>query len=150
MRRGILVLMALLALAATVLFWNRFQGVTAAEYETIESWLTCADCSDQQRTAIMGMGRRAGPLLTRALEAVPQEFLDNVASQYGSAWSRLDAPETDSLTFVRVFVDNFEATWFRRAALALGDLGMRAPLDQALLEHGQGLRGYRPDVAAVI
>ncbi|MBI3983059.1 MAG: carboxypeptidase-like regulatory domain-containing protein [Gemmatimonadetes bacterium] len=127
-------------------------GLTPEEYEAIDAWLHCTECIDGERARVDSIGERAVPTIARALIGpsdgrirIMRQKLEADYQSFGNTALTADQ-YIDS-----VMLRNFVATYQKRAAISLGDVGgdraQRAL--QAALDSGTQ-RGYRTDVIAVI
>ena len=94
------------------------------ERQTINDWLTCEECNAGERQAAVGVGWKAVPRLAGALQEGPSDQrLMNMNRQITASWRRLPSPRRSLQQTRDYFLDNYEAVYQARAALALGDLG---------------------------
>jgi hypothetical protein len=131
------------------------------EFRTLDNWLTCDDCSSGERAAVEAMGWKAISRLEVALirpaparEAVMKT---KFAQSYDQARINSRVPTLSAQAYVDYRVANYVATYQKRAAESLADIGSlgflhgwraRRALDQAIADHTG--RGYRDDVLGVI
>ncbi len=135
------------------------------ERRTINGWLTCEECKAGERQAAVDVGWKAVPRLAGALQEGPSaQRLENMNRQITAAWRRLSSPRLSLQKTRDYYLDNYQAVYHARAALALGDLGrtgnigakrarreLRDALRRDSVERaatGTGI--YREDVVLVI
>lgn len=131
------------------------------EFRTLDNWLTCDDCSSGERAAVEAMGWKAISRLEAALVR-PASARETVmkakfAESYDQARMQSRAPGLTSPAYVDFRAANYVATYQKRAAESLADIGSlgllhgwraRRALDKAISNAAS--RGYRDDVLRVI
>lgn len=125
------------------------QALSPQELAGIDAWLHCDDCTDGELAYVRdSVGTTALPLLREYVRRPNTDRTDRLRANIYAEYRRLPSPSTDSATFVDLYLQNYQATVRRRAAMAMGELGdtdgLRAVMDEA------GFVGYRSDVRAVI
>lgn len=108
----------------------------AADYTTIDKWMTCEECINGERAAVITRGDAVVPLLRQALLYVPpNDEADMVRKQLAAAYATLQPPGVTLTQYVEPLFRNYVALRQVRAAAALSDIGteraVRA-LDEAL------------------
>jgi len=122
----------------------------AVQSPTVEAWLLCGECAHGERAAVAALGMAAYPVLRDALaNGPPANFRDNIRAKFRSVY-RTTAPSAalSESQYAERAVENFVATYKKRAALSLGDIGgaqAMATLQQASLDVSN-----RPDVIEVV
>ena len=127
--------------------------------EIIDRWLHCAECRSGERAAVRNLGPRVVPVLKRALEeGPPQDYLDNMRLKFEGLYtsvlrtttSPLDSSALPRAAYVERGVANYVATYQKRAATSLSDIG--GPEAAAALRGALsgGTAAYRPDVVDAI
>ena len=144
-RRTLSLALAILAIAAC----ERRRPPTEAERVGVLNWLTCVECTENERSIVVDtLGPTIIPLLDQALAGLDSSYRSNAAWGFGADWAQLPTPTVPKATYVAHFMANFDATVQRRAAIALGELGAVDILAEAIA--ARALRGYRQDVVDVI
>jgi hypothetical protein len=122
--------------------------LTPAEREAVHEWLVCEECTEEQRDAVAQLGDRGVWPLARALRDAPEEGKDIIREQTRAMHARISVggpaavPEQQ---YVDGIVANYVATYQRRAAVGLQEIGTPAAHNALLLairDYGR----YRPDV----
>lgn len=126
--------------------------------EIIDRWLHCAECRSGERAAVRAIGPRAVPTLVKALEGgPPAEYRDNmrrkVNTLYTSIKTTASGPDSSALprtAYVERGVANYEATYRKRAAVSLGDIGTPEAVSALQAAAPPGGTIHRADVIEAI
>lgn len=126
--------------------------------EIIDRWLHCAECRSGERAAVRAIGPRAVPTLAKALkEGPPQEYLDNMESKFHTLYTGIRAmgsgPDSSALprtAYVERGVANYTATYRKRAAASLGDIGTPEAISALQSTAPAGGTIHRADVLEAI
>ncbi|HYC33051.1 MAG TPA: hypothetical protein VEB59_12235 [Gemmatimonadales bacterium] len=116
------------------------------ERKAIHDWLVCEECTEEQREAVVRLGDRGVPSMAQALRDAPRKGKRIVREQTRAMYARVAAtaavPEQQ---YVDEVVANYVATYQRRAALGLHEIGTPAAHD-ALVTAARDHDRYREDV----
>lgn len=138
-------------------------SLAARESSAVLSFLECIECVDGELMAVEAMGDSALPLLGQLLiDGPPADRADRLRSHLDSQYLLLrddlaqsgeseETPDRDA--YLKVALDNNQATYRSRAAFALGRLrsaDARRLLDSALRLDSSGAWPRRPEVTARI
>ncbi|MFL5486146.1 MAG: hypothetical protein ACJ793_10945 [Gemmatimonadaceae bacterium] len=125
------------------------------ESRAIHAWLTCDDCGSGERGAVAAIGADAVTPLADALRgpSVGQQRI--MRGKFDTSYKIADigtrVPPLTRANYVGFRESNYVATYQKRAATSLGDIGgeaAREALDAAIADSAN--RHYRPDVIRVI
>lgn len=118
------------------------------ELQDVESWLGCDECFRGEREAAARVGKRAVPLLARALREGPsarrRQLID---TRSFLAFRQRPIAGLDSIAYAAVVRANYVASVQERAAVSLADIGGDRALG-ALDAVLQNANAYRADVVA--
>jgi hypothetical protein len=122
--------------------------LTRAERRAVHDWLLCEECTEEQRDAVAQLGDLGVWPLAQALRDAPEEGKDIIREQTRTLYARVSvgapAPVSEQ-QYVDEVVANYVATYQRRAAVGLREIGTPAAhnaLVAAIRDYGR----YRPDV----
>lgn len=143
-----LVLLALLAACER-------KELTNNDRRAVHAWLTCDDCGSGERAAVSTIGDAAVGELDKALKGPSDEQRSIIGQKLRASYQIADVrgrvPQLDSNAYTSFHAANYVATYQKRAATSLGDIGgdaARKALDAAIADSGS--RKYRSDVIRVI
>jgi hypothetical protein len=125
-------------------------GLTEREWRTLDSWLMCDECINGERAAAKAIGHKAVPALSSALVGPPARRRALVRGQFVDSYPGAITGLTPDV-YADQLLANYVATYQKRAAIALGDLGgndAKAALNEALARAST--RAYREDVVRLI
>jgi hypothetical protein len=126
-------------------------GLTNREWRTLDAWLTCDECIDGERAAAKAIGHKAVPAFTSALVGPPANRQALVRAQFVNSYPGLGIAGLTPDAYADLLLANYIATYQKRAAISLGDLGgddAKAALNEALAQASA--RAYREDVVRLI
>jgi hypothetical protein len=115
----------------------------------IDAWLSCDECTGQQREQVAARRGRAVAALAMHLRAPPARYFENRRRQYAESYQPTPALTSDE--YVARMLESYTALTQSRAAVSLGDIATTAAkteLTRALAEADT--RGYRRDVVQTI
>ncbi|HEX6626842.1 MAG TPA: hypothetical protein VF105_02705 [Gemmatimonadaceae bacterium] len=151
MTRGGLWMIPVLAVCATACDRDE---LTNNDRRVIHAWLTCDDCTGQ-RASVSAIGEPAVDELDKALVGPGNEQRTIMDRKFGTSFRiaeiRTRVPTLDSAEYTTFRNANYVATYQKRAATSLADIGSdasRSALDRAIADSAA--RRYRSDVMRVI
>ena len=126
-------------------------GLSEREWRTLDAWLTCDECINGERAAVKAIGHRAVPALSDALVGPPLSRQALVRAQFVNSYPGIVVVGLAPDVYADRLLTNYVATYQKRAAISLGDLGgndAKAALNEALARASS--RSYREDVVRQI
>jgi len=121
------------------------------DFGKLHNWLICDECINGERDSVANIGDRAVGRLDSALVGPSPQRIALMRAKLGDSFRFAHRPGADSNAYIKPRLANYVATYQKRAAMSLGDIGTPAAI--AALERASrdaGLRGYRPDVITAI
>lgn len=121
------------------------------DYGWLERWLTCDECVNGEREIARRMGDRAVGKLDAALVAPSPQRTALMRGKLRDSYRFANKPGADSDAYINPRLENYIATYQKRAAISLGDIGTkpaRDAIDRAIRDSAA--RDYRPDVMRTI
>lgn len=121
------------------------------DFVQVHKWLICDECIHGERAAVSNIGDRAVGKLDSALIGPSPQRRALMRAKLSDSFRFAHSPGADSNAYISPRLANYVATYQKRAATSLGDIGTPAAI--AALERASrdaGLRGYRSDVIGVI
>ena len=125
--------------------------LSSDEFRTLHSWLTCDECVNGERSAVAAIGPKAVAMLDSALIGPSRGRQAIMRAKGEDSFRFAQIAGQRSIDYTDARVANYVATYQKRAAVSLGDIGdkrAREALDRAIAESS--IRHYRPDVLRVI
>lgn len=120
------------------------------ERDTIDAWLLCDECVDAERQESAALENGAVPRLAGALYGPSTQRLYTMRQKFNDAYDLAGGSDVVSrYEYVGLFLDNYRASYQKRAAVSLGDIGTpRAvrELQKALDRNAAREIAYRDDV----
>lgn len=140
------------AMAFVILaLWSNACRLSPREYAIIDAWLLCDDCLNGERAAVRGIGGKAVHTLDQALVGPSPGRVASKEAQFRQMYATLASPSVTESAFVAALRSNYVARYQSRAATSLGDIGgSRALRSLRRARESAAVRGYRPDVLAII
>jgi hypothetical protein len=121
----------------------------SAEENTVRRWLLCDECLEGELDSVVALGSRVVPRLTEALKGPPERGRRNVERQARALYARGPVVNISEQRFVQHYLDNYEAGYQSRAAIALARINT-APARAALLDAVRRDSTYREDVRRIL
>lgn len=125
--------------------------LTNNDQRAIRAWLTCDECAGGERAAVSAIGDAAVGELDKALRGPSDGQLSIMQQKFATSFRIAEmgsrVPGLDSSAYGTVRSANYVATYQKRAATALADIGgdaARKALDAAIADSTP--RKYRSDV----
>jgi hypothetical protein len=136
----------LVPLLALALASGACDPLTPAEHRAVHDWQVCEECTDEQRNAVVQLGDRGVRPLAQALRDAPRKGKDVVREQTRAMHARVKPPVAIAQdAYVESVVANYVATYQRRAAVGLYEIGTPAA-HNALITAARDYGRYRADV----
>jgi hypothetical protein len=118
------------------------KGLKREDLLHLQAWLLCEDCRSGERQAVVALGKKAVPTLSKALRDGPSAARrDNVRRQLASDFALLSGTGVSATAYVdrhlMYYVDNYRS----RAAASLGDIRIGGAVDTlsaVLAAHAAG------------
>jgi hypothetical protein len=126
-------------------------GLTDREWRTLDAWLTCDECINGERAAAKAIGQKAVPAFSSALVGPSARRQTLVRAQFANSYPGVVIAGLTPDVYADLLLANYVATYQKRAAISLGDLGgndAKAALNEALARAST--RAYREDVVRLI
>ena len=142
---------ALLTLVGSSVLASCATAPARNHFARLENWLVCDECVDGEREYVKDLGRRAVGELASALVGPSPQRLALMRAKLGDSYRFAHEPGGNSDAYINPRLANFVATYQKRAAVSLGDIGTdpaRQALDQAIRDST--VRRYRSDVIRTI
>lgn len=139
------------SILATILIAGCYRVCPKMEEHRIDRWLTCDECIDGERAAVLAMGQEAVPALKAALVGPSDARREVMKAKFADSYSVSPIAGLSQSAYVDSLHSNYVATYQKRAATALGDIGGSeavAALQQAVQDSAS--RSYRTDVVQVV
>lgn len=117
----------------------------------LHNWLICDECINGERQHVRRIGANVLEALDSALIGPSPQRRALMRAKLSDSYRFANMPGADSDAYINPRLANYIATYQKRAALSLGDIGNAAAtraLDRAIREAQA--RGYRPDVIRAI
>lgn len=125
------------------------EALSREDLAGLDAWLHCDDCTDGELAFVRDdVGTQAIPLFREYLRRPHTQVEPRLRANIRAEWESLPGSTVDDTTYVRFFLENYQATVQKRAAIALGELNDTAGL-RAIREE-PSFAGYRSDVQAAI
>jgi hypothetical protein len=121
-----------------------------AEQESLRRWLLCDECTEGELYAVLALGERPlGSLRKFLRDGPPDDRRRNIRLQAEGMYDRAEPGGIEREAYIAGIVQNYVATYQKRAALALDTIG--TPRARGILiEALQRDPGYREDVRRVL
>lgn len=141
--------------------------LTDDDRQAVDAWLLCDECSQGELQHVVDRGGRflfGRPVvnaLASALRGPDRDQMDMKRAHFTASFAELSAhaastgqPLTTTRNqYVNRLLGNYEASYQKRAAVALGEIGTARTTDiltRGLRRDSMGLAGYRSDVVTAI
>jgi hypothetical protein len=125
------------------------QSLKPEEENTVRRWLLCDECMEGELDSVVALGSRVVGRLEEALKGPPQRGRRNVELQAKAVYARGPRVAISQQRFVDHYLENYEAVYQSRAAIALGRIHT-PQAHAALLEALRRDSVYREDVRRVL
>lgn len=136
-------------LAALALVLAGCDPLIPAERKSVHEWLVCEECTDGELEEVVQLGDRAVWLLVQALRDAPDEGKNIIRQQTQAIHARVPGALISQQEYVDDVVANYQATYQRRAAIALHRIGTPAA-HNALVTAVRDHTRYRRDVMRIL
>jgi len=136
-------------LLTLILALTACDSLTPREQRTVQRWLLCDECTEGELDSVVALGDRGVKALEAALKGPPKKGRENMELQAKAMFARIPGPTISMQKYVDHYLDNYEATYQSRAAIALARINSprsRAVLLDALRRDSL----YRHDVRRVL